>query len=53
MDTPKGKATLVEVYVTELGHLMAKVYHPNHKNWINYRIGNMDELVRNADMELL
>ena len=51
VDTPKGKATLVDVYVTELGHLMAKVYHPTSKNWINYRIGDVGELVRNGDME--
>ena len=53
VDTPKGKATLVEVYITELGHLMAKIYYPKEKSWVNYRIGNISELARTADIELL
>lgn len=53
VDTPKGKATLVEVYMTELGHLMAKIYYQTEKSWVNYRIGNISELTKTADIELL
>ena len=28
VDTPDGKATLKEIYVTELGYIMAKLYYP-------------------------
>ena len=51
--TPKGKATLVEVYITELGHLMAKIYYSKEKVWVNHRIGNLEELARAANIELL
>ena len=53
VDTPKGKATLVEVYITELGHLMAKIYYPKDKNWVNHRIGNMEDLIGTANIQLL
>mgnify|MGYP005847256015 CR=1 FL=1 len=53
VETPNGRATLVEVYITELGHLMAKIYYPNEKAWVNYRIGNISELARTANIELL
>lgn len=53
VDTPKGKATLVEVYVTELGHLMAKIYYSKEKIWVNHRIGNLEDLARTANIELL
>lgn len=53
VDTPKGKATLVEVYLTELGHLMAKVYHPKEKSWTNYKIGEISNLMESANMTVL
>lgn len=53
VDTPKGKATLTEVYITELGHLMARIYYPKDMTWTNYRIGSIEELARTVDIELL
>lgn len=53
VDTPRGKATLEKVYVTELGHLMAKIYYPKEKAWVNYRIGNISDLVESANMKVL
>ena len=53
VETPKGRATLVKVYVTELGYLMAKVYHPNEKIWTNYKVGNITELMESANMKVL
>lgn len=53
VDTPKGKATLVEVYLTELGYLMAKVYHPNESVWTNYKIGEIGNLVESLKMKVL
>ena len=32
---------------------MAKIYYPKEKSWVNYRIGNISELARTADIELL
>jgi 50S ribosomal subunit-associated GTPase HflX len=53
VDTPKGKATLVKVYVTELGHLMAKVYHKKEKVWTNYKIGEISNLMETANIKVL
>jgi hypothetical protein len=53
VDTPKGKATLVEVYVTELGYLMAKVYSSKEKVWTNYKIGDIGNLMETANMKIL
>lgn len=53
VDTPKGKATLVNVYVTELGYLMAKVYYPKEKFWTNYKIGDIGSLMETANMKAL
>ena len=53
VDTPKGKATLVNVYVTELGYLMAKVYHTKEQLWMNYKIGEISNLMETANMKVL
>jgi hypothetical protein len=53
VETPTGKATLVKVYVTELGHLMAKVYHKKEKIWTNYNIGEMNDLMLSQDITVL
>ena len=53
VDTPKGKATLVKVYLTELGYLMAKVYHSKEQIWVNYRIGEISNLMEYANMKVL
>jgi hypothetical protein len=46
VDTPDGKATLSEIYVTELGFIMAKIYYPKTKSWINHKIGELDNLLK-------
>lgn len=53
VETLKGKATLVDIYVTELGYLMAKIYFSKENICINYKIGNLEELVKTANIELL
>ena len=53
METPTGKATLVRVYVTELGHLMAKVYHKKERVWTNYNIGEINDLMISQDITVI
>ena len=53
METPDGKATLKEIYVTELGYIMAKVYHRKRKVFINYRIGSIKSLLDLNNLNLL
>ncbi len=53
VDTPDGKATLKEIYVTELGYIMAKMYYPKKKVFINHRIGSIKNLLESERFNLL
>jgi hypothetical protein len=53
VDTPNGKATLSDVYVTELGYVMAKLYFPKRGVWINYKIGEIKNLLEGSNLRLL
>ena len=53
VDTPDGKATLKEIYVTELGYIMAKIYYPKKGASINYRIGSLKNLLESNSLYLL
>lgn len=50
VDTPTGKATLSEIYVTELGFIMAKVYYQSTKSWVNHKIGELDDLLKEINI---
>ena len=39
INTPKGEGLIDNIYITELGHLMVRVYYPETKCWINYPMG--------------
>lgn len=53
VDTPNGKATLSDVYVTELGYIMAKFHYPKKGVWINYKIGEIKNLLECSNLRLL
>ncbi len=53
VDTPDGKATLKEIYVTELGYIMAKMYYPKKRVFINHRIGSIKNLLEAERFSLL
>ena len=53
VDTPDGKATLKEIYVTELGYIMAKVYYPKKVIFINHRIGSLKNLLKADGLNLV
>lgn len=54
VDTPDGKATLKEIYVTELGYIMVKIQYPSKGNiFINHHIGKIDELLSENNISLL
>lgn len=50
VDTPSGKATLSEIYVTELGFIMAKIYYPSTKSWVNHKIGELNNLLKDINI---
>jgi len=43
--TEEGERILEKIYFTELGHLMAKIFDPKTKTFLNKRIGNLDTLL--------
>ena len=53
VDTPDGKATLKEIYVTELGYIMAKIYYPEKSAFVNHRIGSIKNLLESERFSLL
>ncbi len=39
------EATLDEIYVSPLGHLMVKVFFPKKKVWSTYNIGKWENII--------
>ena len=48
----KNNSKLSKIYVTELGYVMAKIYYPKKRIWINYKISEIDELLENKKLDL-
>jgi hypothetical protein len=53
VDTPDSKATLKEIYVTELGYIMTKVYYPKRGVFINHKIGSLKNLLDTNKLNLV
>lgn len=45
VDTPEGKATLKEIYVTELGYIMVKIHYPSRGVFVNYNVADIKSLL--------
>ncbi len=52
VETPEGKATIQELYVTELGYLMVKLFYKKSNNYRNYKIGSIEDLMLGKDIKL-
>ena len=50
VDTPDGKATLSEIYVTELGYIMAKLFYKRKKVFINHKIGDIKNMMNSENL---
>lgn len=53
VDTPDGKATLKEIYVTELGYIMAKIFYPKKGVFVNHQIAVITDLLGSKNINLL
>ena len=51
--TPHGKATLCDIYITELGYIMVKLHYPKKGVWMNYKIGEIKNLLEGSSIKLL
>jgi len=52
VETPEGKARIQEFYITELGHLMVKLFYKKSSSYRNYRIGSIEDLMLGQDIKL-
>lgn len=52
INTKNGERILEKIYFTELGHLMAKIYDPKSKTWQNQRIGNIETLLNEENIQI-
>ena len=48
----KNNSKLSKIYVTELGYIMAKIYYPKKRISINYKIGNVEELLESKKIDV-
>jgi len=49
--TEEGERILEKIYFTELGHVMAKIFDPKTKTFLNKRIGSLDSLLSENGIE--
>ena len=40
--TSTGEGTIEQLWISELGYLMLKVYHEKESRWITYNLGTYD-----------
>ena len=52
IETQNGEGILEQIYFTELGHIMAKIFNPKSKTWENRNIGNLEDLLKNSGIEI-
>ena len=45
IETPDGVAILEQIYVTELGYIMVRLYYRDRKVWINRQVSTLNELL--------
>ena len=51
--TSKGEGVIDSLKITELGHVMLRVYFPKSKCFVNYTISNIVNLLEGSDLELI
>lgn len=52
IDTQDGERILERIYFTELGHIMAKIYDPKSKTWLNKQIGNLNSMLDDQGIQI-
>jgi hypothetical protein len=45
IDTPEGKGFIEQIYLTELGEIMMRIYLETQKKWTNVRLSNINDLI--------
>jgi len=52
VETQYGHGILEQIYLTELGYVMARIYYPEKSVWINYNLSDIQELVKGSSIEI-
>lgn len=45
IETPEGKGFIEQIYLTELGEIMMRIYFKNKNKWTNVRLSNLNSLI--------
>lgn len=48
--TPIGKGILQQIYISELGYIMGRVYYTENKNWINYNLSSLKNIFKEKNI---
>jgi hypothetical protein len=51
IDTPEGVGLLEQIYITELGHIMIRIYYKKRGIWINKRITSLESLLEGTGLK--
>jgi hypothetical protein len=51
VDTPDGVGLLEQIYITELGYVMARIFYSKKGIWINKKISSLDNLLENTGIK--
>ena len=51
IDTPDGVGILEQIYITELGHVMARIYYRKKGIWINKKITSLDNFLEGSGLK--
>lgn len=50
--TEYGDGILEQIYTTELGYVMGRVYYPQKGVWINYILSNVWDLTKKSNIKI-
>jgi hypothetical protein len=52
VDTPDGKAVVKQIYITELGYLMVKLFYKKSNIYQNIKIGDLESMLQSKKISL-
>lgn len=52
VDTQYGEGILEQLYLTELGYVMARIYFPEKGVWINFNVQTIWDLLKDSNIDL-
>ena len=50
IDTPNGEGLLEDIYVSDLGFIMVKVFYPSNKTYTTYNINKLENFLEGTQL---